>query len=386
MIFGDRDKLLPSFVPRELPYREEQAAELLRYFSNALEDPDGSSIKFYQIIGPVGSGKTVTVLRFGQLLESAARRKGVDVRHVYVNPRQHGSTRLMLFRYIAQKVGPSIFSASYAVEELILELLRYLNREKKHLILTFDEMDFFLAQSKEQLVYNLTRLNEALPGEHCGVLGVIFTARSRAYMKKLDQAELSSLGAYHVEFSGYSAEQVHAILEKRCYEAFSPGAVDGRTLRYIADVTASPPAGGDIRFALSVLYNAGMLAENRGTDRLSVEHVREVLGVLTPAVTEEEISYLPDQEKLILLALANGLKHSGSPYLTFDELAAQAKAGGRGGREVPLRDLVKGVQDLQDRGIVEVRSLTEIGIPSVPAGALERFLDYLIPKLTDGGE
>jgi len=34
-------------------------------------------------------------------------------------------------------------------------------------------------------------------------------------------------------------------------------------LRYVADLTASPPIGGDVRYALDTLLYAGTLAENQ---------------------------------------------------------------------------------------------------------------------------
>jgi cell division control protein 6 len=385
MILKDGDKLLPSYVPAEIPHREEQVNDLVKYFSSALESPETAGLKFYQAVGPVGSGKTVTTLKWGEAMEQAARKRGVDLKHIYVNPRQHGNTRLMLFRYIVQSVEPSIFSTSYGAEELILELLRYLNRKGRYLIMTFDELDYFVNQSKEQVVYNLTRLNEALPGTKCGLLGIVFTARSQSYQNRLDEAELSSLGRYYVRFESYNSSQILDILERRCYEAVNPGAVDTNVLRYISEITASPPADGDVRYALSVLYNACVLAENQGSAKLELEQVRTVLGVLSPSITEEELLYLPDDERLILLSIAKGLRHNNQPYLSFDQIAAQMDQLREKGRpKLDLRELVRGVQDLQNRGIVEVKGLTEIGISHVPANALERLLDHLIGKL--GGE
>ncbi|MEM0075766.1 MAG: AAA family ATPase [Conexivisphaerales archaeon] len=385
MIFKDRDKLLPTYIPKELPHREEQVDQLVKFYSSSFEGPEQASLKFYQIVGPVGSGKTVTVLTFGRKIEELSKQNGYDVRHVYVNPRQHGTSKLMLFRYIVQKVDTSIFSLSLSAEELMLELLKYLNRSGKYIILIFDEVDFYLSLGKEHLVYNLTRLNEVLPEQRCNVLGVVFTARNDSYLRRLDEAELSSLGRYYVEFSPYSASQIYNILEKRSYEAFLPNAIEEKVLRYVADIATSPPAAGDVRFALSILYNAGILAENRGRTKLSLDDIREVLSVLNPSVTEEDIMYLPEEEKFVLLSLANALKHSSNAYITFDELVSQCEVDRRLSNAKPfgLRDIVKYAQNLKNRGIIDIRSLTEIGISNVPAEGLQRFLDFLIKRLGD---
>jgi len=379
MILKDGDKLLPSYVPSEIPHREEQVQQLLQYFANALDNPDSAGLKFYQIVGPVGSGKTVAALKFGEAMEQGARRRGMKMKVVYVNPRQHGNTRLMIFRRIVQAVETNIFSASYSAEELLVELLKYLNRSNSYMMLIFDELDYFVSQSKEQIVYNLTRLNEISPADKCRVLGIVFTARSTAYQSKLDEAELSSLGRYYVKFEAYNSQQVYDILERRSYEAIEAGAIGNSVLRYIADITASPPISGDIRYALSLLYNSCMLAQNRGDAMVELDHVRTVVGVISPSLTEEELMYLPEDEKLILYAIANGLKYSNSPYLSFDQILSQIEQ--MKGKKAEIRAIVKGVQDLSDRGIIEVKGLTEIGIPNIPANRLEKFLDFLLKRL-----
>jgi cell division control protein 6 len=385
MILKDGDKLLPSYVPQELPHREKQVQELVNFFRNVVERPEDSTPKFYQLVGPVGSGKTVTALKFGSLIERNSGEMGVALKHVYVNPRQHGASRLMVFRYIVQSVEPGIFSTSYGSEELVIELLKYLKRKNRYLILTFDELDYIVNQSKEPIVYNLTRLNEVLPGQGCNVLGILFTARSTSYYSRLDEAELSSLGRFYERLEPYDSGQIMDILERRCYEAVHPGSVSDTVLRYISEV-ASPPMGpGDARYALSILYNSCMLAQNQGAAQLGLEHVRHVLNVLSPAITEEELMYLPDEERQVLLAIAKLLIHSKTPYVSFDEIASQVESHSRSGKSrFELKDLVKYVQDLQNRGIIEVKGLTEIGISSVPTNALDRFLEYLVSRLSPG--
>jgi cell division control protein 6 len=385
MILKDGDKLLPSYIPSELPHREKQVRDLFEYFKNAIVDPANSSPKYYQLIGPVGSGKTVTALKFGTMLEEAAKESGIALKHVYVNPRQHGATRLMVFRYIVQAVEPSIFSASYGAEELVIELLKYIQKRELYILLTFDELDFMINQTKEPIVYNLTRLNEVLPGTHCNVLGIVFTARSTTYQSKLDEAELSSLGRFYVKFEPYGTNQIYDILERRCYEAVYPGTVGDDVLRYIADVTSPPLGSGDARYALSILYNSCMLAQNLGSPTLNPEHVRKVLSVLNPSVTEEDLMYLPEEERYVLLSIARLLIHSRSPYVSFDQIVAQVEHSGQKGkpRKMELKDVVRYVQDLQNRGIIDVRGLTEIGISSVSANTLDRFLEYLVERLSE---
>jgi len=51
-----------------------------------------------QIIGWVRSGKTIVIGLFGDRFEVEARRARVDLRHICVNLKLHGCSRLILYR------------------------------------------------------------------------------------------------------------------------------------------------------------------------------------------------------------------------------------------------------------------------------------------------
>ena len=384
MILKDANKLSPRYIPKELPHREKQLKDLFNFYLDSIERPDTAHLKIYRIVGETGTGKTVTILRFGQMICEEARKRGIELKYAYLNPKQHGVTRLLLFRHLVRQVDKKIFSASLSAEELILSLVDYLNRTGKFLIIAFDELDYVLKNSKEPVIYNLTRINEVLPSKRCNVIGIIFTSRSLEYQKFIDNATLSTLGRFYVTFEPYTSDQIFDILERRVHEAFYPGTISDEVLRFISDVTASPSIGGDVRYALDLLYYAARLAENRGDERLMLEHVREVISVTSPSITEEDIIYLSDKEKFILLSIARALKRKKyAPYLTFDEIVEEVEETGKElGIKVNLREIVNSVHDLETRGIIEIRGLKEIGIMKAPVEKLNAFLDNLIKRLS----
>ena len=384
MILRDASKLSPRYVPKELPHREKQLKELLEFYSDLIEQPDKTYLKIYRIIGETGTGKTVTVLRFGQIICEEAKKKGIELKYAYLNPKQHGTTRLLLFRHLVRQVDKKIFSMSLSAEELITSLIDYLNKTGKFLIIAFDELDYVLKNSKEPIVYNLTRINEVLPSERCNVVGIIFTSRSLEYQKFIDSATLSTLGRFYVTFEPYTSDQIFDILERRVDEAFHSGTISDKVLRFISDVTASPSIGGDIRYALDLLYYAARLAENRGDDQVMIEHVREVISITSPSITEEDIICLSNKEKFILLSIARALKRKRyAPYLTFDEIVEEVEETGKElGTRINLREIVNSVHDLEARGIIEIKGLKEIGITRAPVEKLNAFLDNLIKRLS----
>ena len=192
---------------------------------------------------------------------------------------------------------------------MVRQLVEHLKAERTYLLVTFDEIDYFVQMNpREHVVYDLTRITELNPGEPSPIIGEIFIARSLNWHERLDPAELSTLGRGLIEFPRYTGEQVREILEERVEEAFRPGAVEEETLDLVSEITASPPVNGDLRVGLDLLYFSGNLAENQGYNRILPDHVRKVHGETNPTITSEDILSLDENGKLVLLALVRSLQ------------------------------------------------------------------------------
>jgi len=388
LIFKDREKLTPRYIPPTLPHREGEIRLLRGFFKDSLSAPSETHLKTVQIIGEVGSGKTAVTRLFGDRFEEEASKARIDLRHVYVNLKLHGRSRVILYRYLVQQAAPEVYSTSLSAEELLYELVRYLMSKRRFILLTMDEIDYFIKHAREpDVIYDLTRLEEvAEPGTPCNVFGVIFTARSKDFHRDLDQAALSTLGRLPIEFKPYTASQILDILEMRVEEAFKPGAVSSEVIEYVADLTASKPINGDLRYALDLLLYSGNLAENEGCERVTAEHIRRVLNITHPSVTDEDVVSLPEQEKIVLLGVARALKLSGGPYTSLKDVRAATAMVCEEHKLKPLSadDVDDAVEDLYIRGIVDIKSLGAIGLSGVPAEALSRFLDALVQRLESG--
>ena len=251
-----------------------------------------------------------------------------------------------------------------------------------------DEIDYYVKHTEDSSVlYEISRLEEFLePGETTNVLGVTFIARGREFHKLLDEGILSSLGRIVLEFKPYSFSQLVDILESRVREAFNPNVVSQDLVEYVAEIVSKPPVNGDVRYALDILQYSGNLAEYEGYDRITPEHVRKVLNITYPTVTDEDIYYLPEKDKIVLLGLARVLKGSGKPYASLKDIRMSCGIVCEEFNFKPLssEDVENCVDDLQDRGIVEIRSLKSIGLNGVPAESLEQFLENLMTRLGSG--
>jgi cell division control protein 6 len=381
-IFKDRNKLSPYYIPRRLPHREQQINMLFSIYGSLLKDVWNAYPRFTEIVGPTGTGKTCTAIRFGEMIVEEARRENINLQHVYVNCKVDGMTRYTLYSSLVRKVTPKISTKSLGPEEMIRQLIEYLRFEEIFLIITFDEIDYFVSMNpREHIIYDLTRIPEMYPGAPIPIVGEIFIARSLDWHKLLESGERSTLGLGLIEFSRYSSKQIKDILADRIREAFQPNIVLDETLDLISDITANPPINGDARVGLELLYYAGTLAENTGSSRVTPEHVRKVYSGINPTITAEDILSLDRDGRLILLALVRGLKAGGSAYISLRELRKIYSIVCEEYCAKPVEDFEERIQDLIYRGIIDMKSLLEVGISGAALVDLERFLNNLLKQL-----
>jgi cell division control protein 6 len=389
-VFRDREHLSPNYPIerywKNIPHRTTQIKILWDFYSDILDKKGASFLRRLQIIGPAGSGKTCTLKYFGRKFEEAAHKRDINIDHVYMNLKFEGGRRIVFYRNLLRKIEPGLFSMNLSVEEMLRNLFDYLEERNRGLLLTIDEIDYYVKHFKdERIVYDLTRLNEFIPDRPCGIVGVTFLAREDAFHKLLDLAELSSLGRLYVEFRPYTPTQIENILTLRAREALHFGTYSDEVLRLIADITSQPPINGDLRYALDLLLYSGNLADNQGSGQITPEHVRTVHGIIYPELTTEEILSLPDEEKLVLIGIVRTLQLKRRAYATLKDIKLNI---GVVTEEFGIGRLKGGVneyvQDLCDRGIIDIKSLLEIGISGVALEDLHKFLNSLINRLQRG--
>ncbi len=367
-------------MPPLLLHREEQLHALTNLFEDTLDRISETYLRTVQIIGGVGVGKTSTALRFGASFQDKARARKIDLVHVYINLKLQSSGRVVLYRHLLEQGAPEIRATSLSADEMLYQLVKYLTSRGKYLLLTLDEIEYYIRQTKDRIIYNLTRINELAPENPCGIIGIIFISRDKSFHSLLDASELSSLGRTTLEFPPYNVKQIHDILEDRVSEAFRRGTVSGDVLDYIADIAAKPPVNSDIRYALDLLLYAGNLAEEHGEDKVLPEHVRKIHGEIYHQITSGDILELPDDERLVLLGLARALRNRKTPYVAYKDVqeCSDLVAEEHGTR---IRGVDHLLQDLGDRGIVQIKSLTQIGIADIPTEGLIEYLNSLMERV-----
>ncbi|HEU5462144.1 MAG TPA: AAA family ATPase [Nitrososphaeraceae archaeon] len=374
IIFKDRKKLSPRYLPKEIPHRENQIDLLVRTFLDIKDDPDKFPLTVLQIIGPAGIGKTSTVIKFSDILENELRKNKVNIKIVYINLKLQGGNKYAIYKYLLSCIAPELPAQGLSAEEMLRQLLDYLSINNIYSLIILDEIDYLIKISKEiGIIYDLTRLNEFDPSKKCNVKGVIFIARSTEFYEKLDEAELSSMGRTYIEFPNYTIEQVSDILIRRSKDAFQTNVIGTDIIDWIAKIVISPIVNGDIRYALDLLSYAGNLAESEGTEKIFLDHVKKINKQIYNGITDEDIKELSKLQIIVLLGIIKGLKIKNKDYVDLKEIRIQSLeiAEKYKSRKLDIEDIL---DDLATRKIIKIISLKKISFLSSSVENLEKTL------------
>jgi cell division control protein 6 len=374
IIFKDRKKLSPRYLPKEIPHREKQIDILVRTFLDIKDDPDKFPLTVLQIIGPAGIGKTSTVIKFSDILENELRKNKINIKIVYINLKLQGGNKYAIYKYLLSCIAPELPAQGLSAEEMLRQLLDYLSINNMYSLIILDEIDYLIKISKEiGIIYDLTRLNEFDPSKKCNVMGVIFIARSTEFYEKLDEAELSSMGRTYIEFPNYTIDQVSDILIRRSKDAFQENVIGTDIIDWIAKIVISPIVNGDIRYALDLLSYAGNLAESEGTERVLLDHVKKINKQIYNGITDEDIIELSKLQIIVLLGIIKGLKIKHKDYVDLKEIRIQSLeiAEKYKLRKLDIEDIL---DDLATRKIIKIISLKKISFISSSVENLEKTL------------
>ena len=380
-LIKDEEPLSLDYIPERLPHREEQLNQLLNIFASALE---AGAARRVLITGRVGTGKTVTAKKFGQVVGEVARRKGIKLYYVHVNCRlQNGSFFHVLLKAMRQ-LRPSFPDRGYATNELLMLLLRELEERDAFMIITLDDAEALIDKEGSRPFYTLSRAHDAsMNGPHR--LSLICVLREPEKLKGLDEATRSTLEEFAIHMPEYSKEQLFDILMDRVRLAFVEGAIREDVVAFIAELAATE---GNARYAIELLWRAGKLAEQEGRYEVLPEHVRRAKVLVWP-VERAILGALSVHEKIFLLALSRLFKFTDEAKVTMGEAKEEYKVLCEEFGQKPRKhtQLWKYVQRLAKLSLISAEPsgpgmrgrTTLIGL-LVPADELEKELTGLLSK------
>ncbi|HID72837.1 TPA: AAA family ATPase [Candidatus Micrarchaeota archaeon] len=300
-IFRNMSVLSPHYIPKDLPFREEQIREVMSIVSPALKGQKPRNLIIY---GKTGTGKTSSIRRI--MDEFANMEK--DARMHYVNCRVYNS-RYRIMQKIMKNYSPELDKAGFGLPTLYEKLLETTSKGHQAVIV-LDEID--MVKDLDELVYTLTRANDEADAGGVSIIGI---SNKLSFKDVLDPRSRSSLYETEMVYPPYTSEQLRKILSQRVDGGFEKGVVEDSAVNLAAALTAQE--SGDARYALKLLMKAGEMAEQSGKSKVRDDEVEAARKKVELDLTAETVSTLPDMHRLVLYAAAN-VTISGSKYARLE--------------------------------------------------------------------
>ena len=316
----DREILRPSYIPDELPHRKEQINQLASILVTALRGDRPSNVLTF---AKTGTGKTASVKYLGKEILKADEFNRVN--YLYMNcevvDTQYGVLQ-NIGNMVIDKFEERIPFTGWSTERVYNILREKIDELNRVVIIVLDEIDKLVYKSSDDVLYNLSRINDDLERSKVSLIGI---SNDLKFTEFLDPRVRSRLGEEKMVFSPYNAEQLRDILDQRSKLAFYPDVIDPGVPPLCSALAAQEH--GDARRALDLLRVAAEIAERNGDDKVTEAHVYKAKNKIELDCVTEAIKTLPTQSKLVLMSIiineerGNGKLTTGELYETYRDIS-----------------------------------------------------------------
>ncbi len=300
-----------DYVPEELPHRTEQLKMLAQIFKPVLSRVAQNAI----VRGPVGTGKTVITKKFCQTLINTARKQGKFIEYVHINCRKR-STNSMVLIGILNHFDERFPDRGFSVQEMLQILKKQLDRRDAQLLLVLDEADALIKKSGCNLIYDLTRFTDETSKSDNPISIIMISQKN--LIEDLDETVLSTFKRSNlITLNKYQSNELFDIINQRVDIAFHSNVVTLDSMNLIADIAGEL---GDARFAIELLWKAGICADQQHVQKVVPEHIRAAKAETYSIITETKLKNLAKQQLLTLLSVAIRLMKEDTAYANTGDI------------------------------------------------------------------
>ena len=343
-IFKDKKPLDHRFLPDKLVHRDEQIRQIAKYWVDVLDNVTPSNVTLY---GKTGTGKTAASKFAREQLIEASRRKNVFVKVEYIRCTDY-TTEYQVIAELCNRLGRDVPNRGWTKAEVV-NAFRELFRtnafgRKLHLIVILDEIDILLEKDGDGILYTLTRTDN---------ISVLSISNYLDFKNLINSRVTSSLNDKEIVFPPYGANQLSDILNERAQLSFNDGVLDSDVIPLCSAMAAKEE--GDARYALDLLKNAGELAFDEDSEKVTSDHVIRAKDRIEHNKVSEILSTLPLQQQRLLEAILTLTKQgeeitSGKLYEAYSDVSKSDA--------VTYRRIFDFINDLELLGIISTNTVS----------------------------
>ena len=344
-IFKNKIPLDHRYLPNKLVHREEQITDIAKIWVDALNEVTPSNVTLY---GKTGTGKTAASKFASEQLKDAASNKKVRVEVEYIRCTDY-TTEYQVIAQLCQQLGRDVPNRGWTKGEIVNTFRDILSKRdvfgrKITLIVILDEIDILLDKDGDGILYTLTRTDN---------VSVLSISNYLDFKNLIKSRVTSSLNDKEIVFPPYGADQLSDILSERAKLAFYDDVLDDDVIPLCSAMAAKEE--GDARYALDLLKNAGELAYDADSEKVTGEHVRKAKDRIEFNKVTEIIQTLPLQQQRLLEAILNLTKNneeitSGKLYEEYQSISKKDA--------VTYRRIFDFINELELLGIISTNTIS----------------------------
>jgi len=303
-VFKNRNILTVSFTPETISHREKEISEVSRILAPSLKGGRPSNIFLY---GRTGTGKTLVSKYVCSELERVGKINKQNIRVIYVNCKMKkvADTEYRLMAQLSKSLGKKVPFTGLPTEEIYRVFFDELDKEEQTVILIIDEIDTLVQKNGDEILYNLTRVNQDLKKAKLSIIGI---TNSLGFIESLDPRVKSSLSEEEIIFPPYNALQLQDILKNRADKAFVDGVLEKGVIEKCAALAAQEH--GDARRALDLLRVSAEIAERNFEEKIEIKHIDVAQEKIDTDRILEIVKSQPKQSQAVLYSIVKIFENS----------------------------------------------------------------------------
>jgi len=306
---GEQFRVLDEIF--SLDVRDAEIQDLSSHFAPMFRGGHPVHLSLY---GKTGTGKTVTMLYYLNMLQAICRKKKIDMMYIHLDL----STPKPCFRVLNDLAcyldASKRYKKGISLDELMGKIEEKMESYRGYFIIFVDEIDHVRRDLDSFLKFLVKRLPQTVALK----LVLVFSSNRLNWLENIDPRIKSFLKINEVFFKPYNAVDLQQILSLRIRKALNQQMIEEGVLEKIAAVSSR--THGDARKAVELLSKSALIAEKEGT-KVTMELVDRALDDIEKDKYVAMIKSSPKQLQAVLYAIIALTARVTKPVYTGDAYA-----------------------------------------------------------------